>query len=102
MGAPPFLEQKSPDRVWLQIYVQPGGSRTQIVGVHQSRLKVKVTAPPEGGKANEELLRFLKKRMRSLRAELTLIRGATSRQKTIEVAPARVDEMLELFAPDEK
>ncbi len=82
------------DGLVVLLHVQPGARRTEIAGVHgagaQARLKVRVAAPPADGKANAELLRFLAAAFGvSLRA-VTLLRGETSRQKTVQIAqPAR-------------
>lgn len=49
-------------------------------------LKVEVTAPPEGGKANEAVVRLLAGSLGVPRASITVKRGAGSRNKVIEVA----------------
>jgi len=46
--------------VELRIKVVPGASRSEIAGVLGDRLKVRVAAPAEGGKANEALLEILR------------------------------------------
>jgi uncharacterized protein (TIGR00251 family) len=68
----------------LNLWVQPGASRTRIVGLHGDppRLKIQVAAPPESGKANEALLRFLKK---TFGGRVELLAGAASRAKTVRI-----------------
>ncbi len=43
----------NPDGVTIPVLVVPGASRREVVGVH--RLRVRVTATPEKGRANEEV-----------------------------------------------
>ncbi len=68
----------------LRLLVSPGARRTEVVGLHGDRLKVRVAAPPEKGAANQELLAFL---ARSLHLPKTSFRlqGARSRAKIVEV-----------------
>ena len=61
--------------------VIPGVGVTKIVGEYGDRLKIRVGAPPEKGKANKELIGFLKKLLRLKDIEVTA--GETSRDKTI-------------------
>jgi uncharacterized protein (TIGR00251 family) len=78
----------------LTVWVVPGASRTEVVGVHGDALKVRVAAPPEGGKANRmvgELLETV------VGAAVELVRGASSRRKrylVVGVGPPQVVESL--------
>ena len=68
----------------LLVYVQPKAKKNEIEEIDEwrGRLKVKVKAPPVGGKANKELVKFLSK---VLGAEVELVRGETSREKDLLV-----------------
>jgi len=46
---------------------------------------VEVTAPPEGGKANDAVVRLLAEALRVRRATVSVVRGASSRAKVVEV-----------------
>lgn len=87
-----WLEQKD-DGVLIRVQVQPGASKTLIVGIHGDRLKVRIAAPPVDGAANEELLVFLKKKIKIRGISLELVRGATSKMKDILCVGARVGEI---------
>jgi uncharacterized protein len=76
------------DGVAVAVWVVPGSSRTRIDGAHGDRLKVRVTAPPEGGKANREVERALGER---LGTEVRLKSGMRSRAKVFLVPKADVD-----------
>ncbi|HVR28707.1 MAG TPA: DUF167 domain-containing protein, partial [Thermoanaerobaculia bacterium] len=53
-----FLD-RSARGLLLHVHVVPGAAKTGIAGIHDQRLKVRVHAPPAGGAANRELVRFL-------------------------------------------
>ena len=61
----------------------PGASKTEITGLRDGRLCVKIAAAPEDGKANAELCAFLAKATGCPRRDITLLRGEKSRLKTI-------------------
>jgi uncharacterized protein len=69
----------------LRIHVVPGASKTAAAGLHGDRLKVKVAAPPEKGRANEELLAFLARTLGVPRGNLHLTSGAASRAKVVAI-----------------
>lgn len=73
----------------LELHVQPGARKDEIVGLHGSRLKIRLAAPPIDGKANRHLLEFLASVFSVPMANVQLLRGATSRTKTVLVAGAR-------------
>lgn len=72
--------------VRLTLHVQPRASRTEIAGLHGDALKLRLAAPPVDGAANEALIRFLAERLGVPRSAVTLVSGATSRRKVVEVS----------------
>ena len=71
--------------VLIRVHVQPRAARSEVVGHHGDALKIRLKAPPVDGAANEELLRFLSEQLGKPGSAVTLIRGATSRAKTVAV-----------------
>lgn len=71
--------------VVFQIKVTPRSSRCEIAGVQDGVLKLKITAPPVEGKANEECIRCLSEIIGVKRNQVTIISGHKSRIKTIAV-----------------
>ena len=72
--------------VRLTLHVQPRAARTEIAGLHGDALKIRLAAPPVDGAANEALIRFLAERLGVSRSAITLVSGATSRRKVVEVS----------------
>jgi uncharacterized protein len=70
----------------LNIHVSPGAKSTSVEGLYgEGAIKLKVAAPPVGGKANAEVERFLSKLLGVPRSDVNIIRGASSRDKTVLV-----------------
>ena len=71
--------------VCLRVKVVPGSSRNRVAGVVGNRLKVTVTAPPEGGRANRAVCRMLGDVFGVARRNVEVVEGNTRPQKTIAV-----------------
>jgi uncharacterized protein (TIGR00251 family) len=69
----------------LRLTVVPGAQRTQVVGLHGDRLKVRLAAPPEKGAANQELIAFLARTLDLPKSSFKLTLGAQSRTKVVTV-----------------
>ncbi len=67
----------------LQVYVQPKAKKDEIVGLHGEALKIRLTAPPVEGKANEALRKFLAKLLKIPKSAVKIVSGTTSRQKGV-------------------
>lgn len=80
----------------LKLTVSPGASRTEVVGLHGDRLKVRLAAPPEKGAANQELLAFLARLLKVPKKALQLTGGAQSRAKVVAVLDLSPDLRLRL------
>lgn len=78
----------------MEIKVQPRSSRNQILGEKEGVLRIKLTAPPVDGEANQALLDFLARQLKTPRKNLRIIRGESSRQKLLEVNGLSISEVL--------
>ncbi|MHB8419561.1 MAG: DUF167 domain-containing protein [Myxococcales bacterium] len=72
--------------VEISIHVQPRAARSQVRGEHGGRLKIQVAAPPVGGAANDELVRFLAELFSVPRQSVEIVGGEGSRQKRVRIA----------------
>lgn len=70
-------------RTSLRLRVVPGATRARVVGRHGDAWKVRVTAPPEGGRANDAVLALLAEALGVGRRELELVSGRSSRDKVV-------------------
>ncbi|MBK6805536.1 MAG: YggU family protein [Betaproteobacteria bacterium] len=88
-GASWALAREEDGAIVLALHVQPGAKRTEAAGTHGDALKIRLAAPPVDGKANAELVRFLADAFGVPQRQVTIVRGETSRQKSVRIdAPA--------------
>jgi uncharacterized protein len=71
--------------VRVSVHVQPRASRSEIVGVHGTALKVRLQAPPVEGAANDALVALFAERLGVPRRSVRVVTGATSRGKIVEI-----------------
>ena len=85
MGIEPLPVVEDEGGIAFSVQVQPRSSRSEVVGVSGEFLKVRVSAPPVEGVANEECLRILAKLLHVSRAAVSLVAGAKSRRKRVRI-----------------
>jgi uncharacterized protein (TIGR00251 family) len=81
----------------MDIKAQPGAGKTEAGEIKDGRLKVRIAAAPEDGKANAELCRFLAAALGCARSMVRVAAGQKSRLKTVE-APLSCRERAEALA----
>lgn len=85
--------------VRFRVKVQARARREEIAGVHGGALRVRVTAPPLEGRANQAVVALLAERLRVPKSSIKIASGERSPLKTVEVAglaAAAVHERLRL------
>jgi len=73
------------DGVLLQVSVMPNAKRTEVDGLHDGALRVRLAAPPIEGRANEALVAWLAKSLGVARRDVELLRGESSRRKQVAI-----------------
>ncbi len=73
------------DNVILNLHIQPGAKKTEVVGLHGDALKIRLAAPPVDGKANEALLAFVAAKVGAGKTAVGLVSGQTSRAKRVRI-----------------
>lgn len=77
----------------LRVRVTPRAGRNEITGEREGVLLARVTAPPEGGKANAAVCRLIAKALGVAPSRVSILRGAGSREKVLRIEgaePARL------------
>lgn len=92
-----FIKETT-DGVVFNIKVLPRSSRCEIAGIQDDALKIKITAPPVDGKANNECIRFLSDRLGIKKSRITIISGQTSKNKRIAISGVTKRDMEAIFS----
>ncbi len=77
--------------VLLSIKAVPGAKRDEVVGILGDRLKVRIIAPPEGGKANDAIRELLAQELGVRVRDVEVVRGHTNAEKTVRVSGIGLD-----------
>lgn len=77
----------------FQVRVIPRARRTEIAGILDGALKVRLAAPPVEGAANEALVKFLAERLGARARDVEILSGHTSRMKTVRVSGLSAGEV---------
>jgi uncharacterized protein len=77
--------------------VQPRASADAIAGAHGDALRIRLTAPPVEGAANDALVDFLASVLGIARRDVTIVAGSTSRSKIVELAGITEDRVRALL-----
>ncbi|HLV95554.1 MAG TPA: DUF167 domain-containing protein [Candidatus Acidoferrales bacterium] len=88
--------------VTFAVRVVPRASRNSIEGEHAGALKVRLTAPPVEGRANEALRRLLAERLNVPLGAVRIVAGEANRTKRVSVAGVSPAQVIALCAPPRK
>lgn len=69
----------------LSVRVQPGASKSEVVGPYGDEIKIRIHAPPVDGKANEALVEFLSDVLEIPAKRVVIVSGESSRSKIVEI-----------------
>lgn len=87
------MTQQSQPVATIKVRVQPRASKNEIAGYHGDALRVRVTAPPEGGRANEAVTGILADALGVAKSRISIIRGTASREKVVAVESLSQEEV---------
>jgi len=87
------------DFLLIDIKAVPGTSKSAFGEIREGRLKVRIAAAPEDGKANEELRSFIAKALDLPKKEVVLETGEKSRLKTLRLPISAKEKLESLLYP---
>ena len=74
------------DGVLLQLSVMPNARRTEVDGLLDGALRVRLAVPPIDGRANDALVAWLAKSLSVPKRDVQVLRGESSRRKQVAIA----------------
>ncbi len=80
-----MIKNSKESSVTIEVLIQPRSSRDEIAGIHDGRLKIKISAPPIEGKANERLTEVIGKVFGVPKSSVDIVRGKSSKIKTLKI-----------------
>lgn len=69
----------------ISVIILPRSSKSEIVGIYNDCLKIKLKSPPVDNAANEELVRFLSEKLKMPKRNIEIVKGHRQKRKTIEI-----------------
>lgn len=88
----PFVSDHA-DGVRILVSAVPRASKSEVVGEHDGRIRVRVAAPPVDGAANAQLVRFFADLLDVSKSDVSVAQGSTGRRKTVQVLGIGSDDV---------
>lgn len=83
--------------ILINVKVQPRASKNEVCGIYGDRIKIKLTAPPVEGEANEKLREFLAEKLEINKGRIEIISGHRGRNKLIKVVDVKKERFENLL-----
>ena len=78
----------------LNVKVVPGSSRDRVAGRYGDGIKVQVSAPPEGGKANKAVIEVIAAALGVRAQQVQIVKGQTKARKVVEISGMELADVL--------
>jgi uncharacterized protein (TIGR00251 family) len=91
-----FDARRRGQAVRFTVRLQPRASKNEIVGAHGGALRIRVTAPPVDGLANDALIEFLSRELDVPRRNVCIVSGLSSRAKVVEISEVELETIQRL------
>ena len=83
--------------VLLYVRIQPRASKNEIVMRDDGSIKIRLTAPPVDGAANEALVKFLADTLSVAKSQVMIISGETARDKVVRITGVPDEDVMRLL-----
>ena len=87
--------QETKGGVQFKIKVQPRACKNEIAGLQEDALKIRITAPPVEGEANEACIRFIAQKLGIATSRVSIVSGHTGRNKMVLVEGVNKEQLLQ-------
>ncbi|MCI0403005.1 MAG: DUF167 domain-containing protein [Acidobacteria bacterium] len=84
----------------LRVKVNTRARRNEVIGLRDGVLRIKVTAPPVGGRANEAVVELLARHLRLPKSSIRIVAGERAPLKIVEVAGLDAAAVAEWLRPE--
>ena len=85
--------------VRLQVYIQPRASKTEVAGMHDGVIKIRIAAPAVENAANRALIDFIAQHLGIANRCVRVVRGGASRRKLLEIDGVAADVIAATLGP---
>lgn len=92
-----YLKSKD-KKVFLSVYILPGSSKTEIIGLYDDALKIKLKSSPVNNQANKELIEFLSKKLKISKSNIEITSGSTQKRKLLTLNGCTSEYVLGIFS----
>lgn len=83
--------------VLVNIRVITRASKSEIAGVHDGAVRVRIASPPVDGAANAELVNLLAKAFCVARSRIAIVSGAASKTKQMRIDGVKAEEIRKML-----
>lgn len=98
-----WTSRRSTERVTrVAVHITPRSARNEVIGWRGAELAVRVTAPPEGGKANAAVCVVVARAVGVPKSAVSVVSGQASRHKVLEVTGVTDTEVVDTFGPPDE
>jgi uncharacterized protein (TIGR00251 family) len=85
--------------VRIEVYVQPRASKTELAGLHDGVIKIRIAAPAIENAANRALIDFIAQRLGIAKRSVRVVSGGASRRKVLEIDGVTADVIAATLGP---
>lgn len=86
------------DGVSFEVRVQPRSSKTEISGIQDGILRVRLTMPPVDGAANKQCIELLSRKMKIPKRAIRIASGASARRKRLKISGLGIEEVKHILS----
>lgn len=92
-----FEIKETEGRIEFSIRVVPRASKTEIAGILDGSIKIRVASPPVDGAANAEIVKFLAKTFGVAKSNVEIVSGQASKAKRIRITGVKAEQARKVF-----